>query len=89
MFVKENPDRKKKKKKKTHTNALIENPFRQKKKSVECEGTYLEPTSRFHGCFMTVVLKRISFPISIFLSFCLLQGPKSCLRISILTAGYL
>ena len=43
------------------------------KKTVGCGGTYLEPTSRFHGYFMIVVLKRISFLISIILSFCLSQ----------------
>ena len=42
-----------------------------KKKAVGCGVTYLEPTTRFHGYFIIGVLKRISFPISIILSFCL------------------
>ena len=34
---------------------------------------YSEPRSRFHSYFIIVVLKRISFRLSIFLRFCLSQ----------------
>ena len=36
-------------------------------------GTYSEPTSRIHGYFIIVALKRISFPLSIKLNLCLSQ----------------
>ena len=62
------------------------------KKSVRCRATYSETKGRFHCYFIIVLLKRISFPLFIILSFCLSQrqlGPKSCLTVSIVTAGFL
>ena len=38
-------------------NALVENPFSQEKKSMECVGTYTELTSRFHSYVIIVILK--------------------------------
>ena len=54
----------------THTN---ENLSSQKRSVGVYGGTYSEPTSRIHGYFIIVALKRISFPLSINLNFCLSQ----------------
>ena len=58
-----------------------------RKKSVGCGGRYSELTSRFHSCFIKVVLKRQYTFTFLPITRCL--GLKSCFTIRILTAGCL